>query len=159
PPPPAMPLPADGGYVTPGLWRRIYRSWVSYALLLPTFILLFVFSYYPAVRGILYAFQEVNPGVSQSWIGLDNFRKMFSDRLLWWSFGNLLSLLAGNLLKSIILPLFVAVLIARLASSRLRYGWQTLFLFPIVVPGMVGILLWRGFIYDYNMGLINQVLG
>lgn len=143
----------------PSLATRLWRARLSYLLLLPTFALLLTFNYYPALRGLLYAFQEVNPGISEPrWVGFDNFVKMSRDTVLHQSFINMAVYVFATLAKSLVLPLLVAVLISRLVRERLRYGFQTLFLFPIVVPGMVGILLWKGFIYDPNFGLVNQAL-
>ena len=144
---------------TPLLPVRLWRARTSYLMLLPTFALLLVFNYYPALRGLLYAFQKVSPGISSEWVGLTNFRRMTEDYILLQSIGNMLILVAGNLAKSIVLPLLIAKLIASVLNARHRYLFQTLFLFPIVVPGMVGIMLWKGFIYDANVGLINQTLG
>ena len=137
---------------------RVWNARLSYFLLLPTFLLLLTFNIYPAIRGLLYAFQEVRPGISSEWVGLDNFTLMWRDEVLHKSFINMTLFVFATLAKNIIAPLLVAVLISRLASPRLRYFFQTAFLFPIVVPGMVGILLWKGYILDPNTGLINQSL-
>lgn len=96
--------------------------------------------------------------MASRFVGLRNFEKMLGDYLLLKSGINMLILLAGNVAKSILFPLLIAVAISRILSPRLRYGFQTLFLFPVVVPGMVGILLWKGFIYDANLGLLNHGL-
>jgi len=139
-------------------FRNIWKARLSYLLLAPTFLFLLIFNYYPAIRGILYAFQDVQAGGHAEFTGVRNFEKFFGDYILLKSFINLAIFLVGNLLKSLILPLFIAVLISRILSPRGRYIFQTLFLFPIVVPGMVGILLWKGFIFDANTGLLNNFL-
>lgn len=141
-----------------GLLERMWRARLSYLLLLPTFALLATFNYYPAARGLLYAFQDVRPGIGSRWVGMDNFGRMLDDRILLGSFVVMAVFVAATLAKSIIAPMAVAVLISRLRSTRLQYFFQTAFLAPIVVPGMVGILLWRGFILDPNSGLINETL-
>jgi ABC-type sugar transport system permease subunit len=69
----------------------------------------------------------------------------------------LLALLVANLLKALIAPLIVAEMLFHLRSRRMQYALRTLFLVPMVVPGMVGVLLW-GFIYDPNVGLLNHAL-
>ncbi|MCC5877827.1 MAG: sugar ABC transporter permease [Candidatus Sumerlaeia bacterium] len=143
----------------PPLIQRIWAARISYLLLLPTLLLLGVFSYYPAFSGILYAFQEVEPGFDARWVGLSNFRRAFTDEVLLASIPNMIILLVGNVLRTTILPLIVAVMISHLSGARLRYFFQTSFLFPIVVPMMVIILLWRGFILDPNVGMLNQFLG
>jgi len=139
-------------------FRNIWKARVSYLLLAPTFLLLLIFNYYPAIRGIMYAFQDAEAGGNAEFTGLGNFEKFFGDYILLKSFINLAIFLVGNLLKALILPLFIAVLISRILSPRGRYVFQTLFLFPIVVPGMVGILLWKGFIFDANTGILNNFL-
>jgi len=139
-------------------FRNIWKARLSYLLLAPTFLFLLIFNYYPAIRGILYAFQDVQAGGHGEFIGVGNFEKFFGDYILLKSFINLAIFLVGNLLKALILPLFIAVLISRILSPRGRYIFQTLFLFPIVVPGMVGILLWKGFIFDANTGILNNFL-
>src|SRR5207244_2483751 len=59
--------------------------------------------------------------------------------------------------KSLVVPLMVAEMLFHLRSTRLQQMMRTLFLTPMLVPGMVGILLW-GFIYDPNIGLLNNAL-
>jgi ABC-type sugar transport system permease subunit len=145
-------------HVAPSLFSRIWKARRSYILLFPTFAFLLAFNYYPALRGIFYSFQEVQSRGEMGFAGLKNFEKILQDYILLKSVLNLLILLLGNLLKSLILPLFIAVLISRLHSSRIRYLFQSFFLFPIVVPGMVGILLWKGFIFDAQVGLLNNFL-
>ncbi len=149
-------MPSRG---SPSLPRRLWNARLSYALLGPTLFLLLIFNYYPAIRGISYAFQDVEPGGAARFIGLANFDKILQDYILLKSALNLAILIVGNLAKSLVLPLLIALLIYHLASPRIRYAFQTLFLVPIVVPAMVGILLWKGFIYDANVGIINNLLG
>lgn len=147
-----------GFHASSSLIDRIWKARRTYFLLIPTFALLLTFNYYPALRGVFYSFQEVRTRGEMRFVGLKNFEKIFQDYILLKSALNLLILLIGNLLKSLILPLFIAVLISRLFSSKIRYLFQSLFLFPIVVPGMVGILLWKGFIFDAQIGLLNNFL-
>ena len=142
----------------PSLLVRLWRSRLSYLLLLPTFALLLTFNYYPAIRGLLCAFQEVRPGISEQWVGLGNFTRLLRDEVLRKSFLNMALLVAASVAKSVLFPLLIAALVSRVASERARYFFQTAFLAPIVVPGMVTILLWQGYILDPNSGLINKVL-
>lgn len=121
--------------------------------------MLLLFNYYPAVQGIRYAFQDVNPGISSRFVGLRNFEQMAHDFILLRSCINMVILVVAALIKSTVFPLFVALMIFHLISDRARYFFQSLFLFPIVVPGIVGVLLWRNFIFDPNVGLINEFLG
>lgn len=138
--------------------QQMWRARGSYLLLAPTLVLLVVFQVLPAINGFAYAFMTVEPGLRYAWVGVDNFSRIAGDTILLRSTINLVILVLAGMAKGVIFPLLVAVLIARLSSPRTRYVFQSLFVFPIVVPGMVTVLLWKGYIYDPNVGLVNQSL-
>jgi ABC-type sugar transport system permease subunit len=137
--------------------RTLWRHRVSYLFLLPTFLFLATFHYAPAFSGLYHAFTEWETGGQARWIGLENFRRMAQDEFLRLSLTNQVTLLLANLLKALIVPLIVAEMLFHLRSRRMQYALRSLFLVPMVVPGMVGVLLW-GFIYDPNIGLLNNAL-
>jgi len=87
---------------------------------------------------------------------LRQFRSLADDRYFWTGIGNLVVLILTGFAK-LLVPLLVAELIFHLRSGRLRYWMRTLFVLQIIVPGVVGILLWVN-IYDPNIGLANKVL-
>jgi len=142
----------------PSLPLRLWRARYSYLLLAPSLLLLFIFNFLPAVKGLGYAFMEVDPGGHSKWVGISNFQHIASDGILLRSVWNLFVMVAAGLVKALTLPLFAAVLISRLGSPRSRYFFQSSFVFPIVVPGMVTVLLWKGFIFEPEVGLLNNVL-
>ena len=80
------------------LWR--HRS--SYLFLLPTFLFLAVFNYFPALSGLVHAFTEWETGRDAHWIGTANFTRMAQDEFLRLSLANQFWLLLANLLKSLI---------------------------------------------------------
>ena len=135
------------------LWR--HRG--SYLFLVPTFLFLAVFNYLPALSGLYHAFTEWETGGAAHWIGMANFRQMVGDEFLRLSIFNQVVLLAAGLVKALVCPLIAAEMLFHLRSKRLQYALRTTLLIPMVVPGMVGVLLW-GFIYDPNIGPINNGL-
>ncbi|MDI6782492.1 MAG: sugar ABC transporter permease [bacterium] len=133
------------------------QSRVAYFLLLPTIVLLAIFNYYPAFSGLYHAFTVWDPGIKSRFVGFNNFVQLARDEFFRVSIQNQLLLLIANILKTLIVPLFVAECIMHLRSTRTQHWFRTAFLLPMIVPGMVGILLW-GAIYDPNIGLINNFL-
>jgi len=94
----------------------------------------------PVVAGILY---------------LTTVRKM-GDWLLWKSFNLIFILIIANLFK--MWPsIFTAVCIHRLKSERWQYIYRVLFVVPMIIPHMVGLLIWK-FFYDPNVGVLNSLL-
>ncbi|MFB3897240.1 MAG: carbohydrate ABC transporter permease [bacterium] len=129
----------------------------AYFFLLPTLILLAIFNYYPALSGLYHSFTQWEPGIKSRFIGIANFIQLAQDEFFRVSIRNQIILLIANILKVLVVPLFVAECIVHLRSTRSQHLFRTAFLVPMVVPGMVGILLW-GAIYDPNIGLVNNFL-
>ncbi len=138
------------------LGRDMWRARTSYLFLLPTVVLLLVFNYYPAFSGIYHAFTEWSPGIETRWVGFDQFRYLAENRYFWAGIGNLLILIGTGFLK-LLIPLAIAEMIFHVRSSRVGYAFRTLFVLQVIVPGVVGVLLWVN-VYDPNIGLANQVL-
>ncbi len=138
------------------LGRDMWRARTSYLFLLPTIVLLLVFNYYPAFSGIYHAFTEWSPGIETTWVGFDQFRYLADNRYFWAGIGNLLILIGTGFLK-LLIPLAVAEMIFHVRSSRVGYAFRTLFVLQVIVPGVVGVLLWVN-VYDPNIGLANQLL-
>jgi raffinose/stachyose/melibiose transport system permease protein len=84
------------------------------------------------------------------------FARRMGDWLLWTSFRLVLILVAANLFK--MWPsIFTAVCIHRLRSERFQYIYRVLFVVPMIIPHMVGLLIWK-FFYDPNVGPLNRFL-
>lgn len=139
------------------LARDIWRARVSYLLLFPTVALLLIFNYYPAVSGLFHSFTDWKPGISEEWVGLKNFQSVVNNEFLRIGVVNAIILIVTGYVKTLTMPLLVAELLFHLRSSRTQYWLRSLFIFPIVVPGVAIILVWRN-IFDPNIGLVNNVL-
>ena len=139
------------------LVRDIWMSRLSYLMILPTIVLLLIFNYYPAFSGLYHAFTEWNPGSSTEWVGLANFRSLLHNRFFLTGLRNVAILVVVGVLKSLTVPLLVAELIFNLRNNTSRYLFRSLFIAPLVIPGVVTILLWNN-IYDPTIGFLNQSL-
>ena len=112
-----------------------------YAMLTPTFLLLAVFSLVPFVWAIATSFFDYEVGAEAKFIGLANYAEYFTDPTLLSSFGNLAFLTAFGLATVMTAPLIIAKLIFSLRSERAKYLYRVLFLIPIVVPGVAGLMI------------------
>jgi raffinose/stachyose/melibiose transport system permease protein len=139
------------------LWQQIVRYRESYLLLLPTFLLILIFNYYPAGSALYHSLFEWNGANLKQFTGLNNFVQMASDKTLWQSFGNLVQLTLFAVVINLIFPLGAAALIFHLRNLPMAYFYRVLFVVPMVVPGVVVLMIWR-FIYSPNLGLLNELL-
>jgi len=128
-----------------------------YLFILPTFVLLIVFTYWPVLSALIHCFFRWD-GVHNEFVGLNNFVQMFTiDRAFLISLPNVLKLAAFRLAVAMTVPFLAAEVIFGLRSARTAYFWRVLLIIPMIVPSIVLILVWI-FIYDPQMGLINTIL-
>ena len=78
------------------------------------------------------------------------------DQTLWSGFGVIFILVLANLVK-MVPSIVTAVFIHRLKSDTWQYAYRVLFVVPMIVPAMVGLLVWKSF-YDPTQGLLNRLL-
>lgn len=129
-----------------------------YLFLLPTFIMLGVFAYYPPLSAMYHAFFQWSGATSAKvFVGFENFALMLQDEALWIGARNLLIIAAIGIPLTTFMPLVAAELIFNLATDREQRFFRLTFLIPTVVPAVVYLLLWK-FIYDPTFGLINTLL-
>ena len=136
--------------------RHIKRTLKAWAFLLPTFIFIGAFSYWPAARALEGAFTSWNGVSAPRFVGFQNFVHLVHDtvfldsflHLVWWSLIGIPLGMAASLL--------VALLIYRLHSQRAQYWFRVAFTLTLTLPGIVGILTWANF-YEMD-GLIDTVL-
>jgi ABC-type sugar transport system permease subunit len=126
---------------------RARKNWAAYMLVLPTFAVAAVFSFYPIVTALGYSFTSFNLIKPVTFVGFDNFARIFSDPILlaggWRSaFVNMAVLVATALLQ-LLFPFLMAELIFNIKSAKGRYVMRTLYIIPSVVPGVVSIILWK----------------
>jgi ABC-type sugar transport system permease subunit len=134
-------------------WSR-YLS--AYLMILPTFLFIGYFLYYPAYRALTGGFTDWDGFNAPTWIGLDNFRRAADDFVLETAVKNNLILAAFEICLAIVPAFTVAALIFHVAQDRARYVYRSIFVIPIIIPTIVTILLWRYF-YEGD-GLINVIL-
>ena len=138
------------------LLATIWHDKRYYLYLLPVFLLLGIFSYFPPLSAFYYSFFKVDARRIE-FIGLDNFANLVRDAKIWASTGNVFMLLIANLFTGIVPSLFVAELLFFLRSRRGGNFYRSMFLVPILVPTMVVVLTWR-YVYHPSYGLINWLL-
>lgn len=130
-----------------------------YLIILPTFVLLILFFYYPAVSGFYHSFTYWDAREA-TWAGLANYDKLFGDRRLIASVGNLIKITLFHVGVVLTMPLLAAALIFHLPHRRSQYWFRVLFVFPMIVPVVVTILVWRWmYSLDGGINLILQAVG
>jgi multiple sugar transport system permease protein len=146
------------GYAVP---RRTPLNWVrgrglaAFLFLLPLLFVFGAFSWYPIVRTAIMAFQQTN-FLQAHWVGFQNFAAVWHDPQFPIAVRNtgyfaLLALIFGYPI-----PLIAAVLMSQVRKRRGLYS--VLAYLPVVIPPVVGVLLWKTFYDASSQGVFNTIL-
>lgn len=137
---------------------KLKKQWPYHLMLLPGIILVFIFSYVP-LYGLVIAFEKYNPGLgfSSPWVGLDNFKYVFSQpnfiRTIW----NTFYIAIFKLIGGIVVPVAVALLLNEVMHNKLKRVFQTL----VYIPNFLSWVIMAGILMDIlaTDGIVNEVLG
>ena len=126
---------------------------------LPFVVYILVFNYAP-LMGWLMAFQRYRPGLGlweQEWVGLENFKMLFSDASFIRAIRNTISMSLINLSLGFFFSIAFAVMLNELKNRHVKKIIQTVSYLPhflswIIVTGIVLDVL------STETGVINQLL-
>jgi raffinose/stachyose/melibiose transport system permease protein len=122
---------------------------------LPAIVAVVLIHYVATAGGAFYAFTDWTGIGDFSFIGLDNFQRIFEDPTLIGSLKNTLLLAFGFLVLTNVVGLLLALALNR--SLKSRYFLRALFFMPVVLSSLAVSYIWK-FIFDFN-GPLNQFLG
>ncbi|MGW6278780.1 carbohydrate ABC transporter permease [Kribbella sp. NPDC055071] len=136
-------------------WRTGGLS--TLVFLLPLLIVFGVFSWIPIGRAVVMSFQETNLVTPSTFVGLQNFKDVLADPLLWTAVKNTLYFALLALVFGYPVPLVAAVVMSEV--RRFKGLYSALAYLPVVIPPVVAVLLWK-FFYDAGpTGVFNTILG
>jgi len=138
-------------------WSQVRHHWEVYLFIVPTLLLIGLFQYYPAASGVFHSFFRWNGADISEWVGLENYTDLLKSSEFWNSFKIAFILGAWNIVK-MIPALLVAVCIHRCRSMRMQFFYRTMFVIPMVIPGLVVALIWRSFFFEATNGYLNKFL-
>ncbi|OZB91866.1 carbohydrate ABC transporter permease [Paenibacillus sp. XY044] len=124
--------------------------------ILPCLILFAMFFLYPIVSSIRYSLTSWN-GVSSDpkFIGFDNFAKALTEKRFWTAARNNGYFILFSCGIQVPLIVFFSLLIAHV--KKLKGLYKTAVFLPSIMSTAVIGILW-GFIYEPNIGLLNNIL-
>jgi ABC-type sugar transport system permease subunit len=135
--------------------RSLRKVLPGYAFIAPAFLLYAVFFIYPFVVSIYYSFVKWSGGGTKEFVGLANYRRLFSDTLLWQALSHNLVWVVGGTIIPIAIALLLGALMWRGARGLLVF--RTIFFLPVVLAEVVIAIIWN-WIYHPLFGALNQML-
>ena len=133
--------------------RVVFKNKVlPYLLLAPQIIITLVFFIWPATQAIYQSvLQEDAFGLSRIFVGLDNFKDIFTDRIYY----NSIYVTVIFSVSVAAISMSVALLLAVMADRAIRGAttYKTLIIWPYAVAPVVSAVLWY-FLFNPTVGMI-----
>ncbi|MCA1033517.1 sugar ABC transporter permease [Bacillus infantis] len=123
--------------------------------LLPSIVILGTFLAYPIIEAFKWSFLDykIIAGTGE-FVGLANFKEIFTDSDFWNAFVNTLVFLVIVLPLNVFLPMILAVLVNQ--KIRAAGVFRVLYYLPVITPMVVAALMWK-MLYSQN-GVIAELL-
>ncbi|GEQ21506.1 MULTISPECIES: carbohydrate ABC transporter permease [Clostridium] len=126
----------------------------GYLFVLAPVLQFFLFAFIPLAVSLYAGFTDWTSIGTPDFIGISNYKEMFSDTNFWKSIGNTIFMMIG-----IPIGLVIALGLA-LAMNRRVYGAKTfrvIYYIPVISSIAAVSILWR-WVYNGDYGLLNQIL-
>ena len=143
-------------------WERFKKDVVRdkwlYLLLLPGMVFMLIFRYIP-IFGNVIAFMEYNPYdmAGSTWVGFDQFIKLFQKPAFMKVFGNTLYISILKMVCGFPIPIILALMMNEMRNMKFKKVSQTLLYLPhfiswVVMDGLIMNML------DPTTGLVTAIL-
>jgi multiple sugar transport system permease protein len=126
-----------------------------YMMISPWLIGFLVFVAYPTLRSLYLSFTRYFVGREPSFIGVDNFSRMFGNDDFWQALKVTGLYVLGSVPGSTIIAIGVAMLLAQ--NIRFVSMWRTIYFLPSVVSPVAVAVLWF-YVFNPQYGLVNTLL-
>ena len=125
--------------------------------ILPSFVLMVVFTFIPIVMTIYFSFTKYNLGQPPQWIGLENYAKLITNSYLRQSLINTAQYVLVTVPLQTLLSLFIASFLANRLGKRMGEAVRGMMFVPHIASMVACAAVWSA-IYETNGGLLNQFL-
>ena len=144
-------------YTVRGEKYHLGETTVAYTLLAPTILTLILLFVLPLIILLVLSVNDfrVNRGVLD-FNGIENFIYLFKAERFWKAMRNTITFAVVKLGLDVCLALGIALLLD--SKIWFRKFMRTVYFSPVVVPVVACSLIWL-WLYDPNLGPLNQILG
>ncbi|MCK9279480.1 MAG: sugar ABC transporter permease [Melioribacteraceae bacterium] len=131
------------------------KKYLPYFLVSPYLIHFAIFVAFPVGFSIYLTFNNWNIIAPMEFVGLANYKRLFSDATFWKSLLNTVIFLVIHIPLQIVIALFLAELLNQ--KIKFRGFFRAAFFLPVIVSGVVVTILWQQ-LYGFDTGLFNRLL-
>lgn len=139
------------------LGAKIYKYRGFYIMFLPVLVFAILFYYLP-MFGVRFAFTNYNGIKDPSFVGVDNFKRMFSMPGFWSAFTNTLVISVVKLILTTLFAVVVSLFLNEIVNIHFKKVVQTLIYLPHFLSWVVTASLFSLILAPTGQGLVNTFL-
>ena len=129
----------------------------GYLFVLPSFALYLVFVLAPVLVTCVLSFAFYDPMLGSRWVGLDNYRRFFTDDRSLQIFWNTLRFTLFAVTGNICVGMLFALALNRRMPTVLLYLFRLAYFLPVIIAAAFVSIVW-GYFYGDDLGVINYYL-
>ncbi len=137
--------------------RTRKQALIGAGYIAPSFILMMIFNVTPIFLSAYFSFTKYNMASPPVWIGLENYAKLFGNRVLTEALSNTVKYVLITVPAQTILSLLIAVFIAENMKNRYGSFMRSVIFIPVIVSLIASATVWN-IMYQPKGGIINQFL-
>ena len=138
--------------------REKKRNLQALAFAVPAILILGIFVYFPLIENFIYSFQSFPlSSATKEWVGVDNYRHLFSDKIILVSLKNNILYAVISIVIQVGFGLVLAAVLEDIAFHKFAPALRSIYFIPTVISMTVVCLLFD-FVYNPQMGLLNSFL-
>ena len=123
----------------------------------PSFILMMIFNVTPIFLSIWFSFTKYSMVSPPEWIGLSNYARLLTNRVLAESLSNTVRYVLITVPLQTVLALLIATFIAENLKNRYGSLLRSVIFIPVIVSLIASATVWD-IMYETKGGIINQFL-
>ena len=133
---------------------RIWQNRGYYLMFLPVLVFLIIIHYWPML-GIRYAFYSYKPVGTPTFVGWENFTKMFATAAFWTAFKNTLVLSVAKLIITTFASVIVSIFLNEMGNLFAKKTLQTIIYLPHFMSWAVTASIFSLLLSPSSTGMIN----
>jgi len=140
-----------------GFFGRLNEQKMSYIFIAPVVLLFLVFVLGPLIASLYWSFTEYDGIHAPKWIGLDNYKNIFSnDPRFWKSIYNTIFYTVGVIPAGMALSLLLAIAVDQQIKGKNFF--RVMYFIPSVTSVIALSVIWKWLFSGEKYGLINYFL-
>ncbi|WP_155371401.1 carbohydrate ABC transporter permease [Catellatospora vulcania] len=134
---------------------NVKAALIPWLFLAPALVIFAMFKFWPMAQAVKMSLYEVRPYLGDRWVGLDNYRQVFTDEDFLAAIGHTVVLAVGQTGGSIVLGMLLALLLE--GSAKHLWVVRTAAFLPTVAAMAVVAEVWRILYFPAPDGAVNSI--